>query len=191
MPGSSERKAADQVGGPPRVAVLAVVGTVLYVAAAVGAFFMMPPKDLDVDSVWDAVLLLALAVVLLVFFYVVSLRRIPTSKYPMMRALLIITVFFVTYLLLMAYVYLSLESRFPGQVPGVTTHIDALYFTVTVLTTVGFGDITPVGQAAKAVVTAQMIFTVVVLGALLRSAATVGREERQRRRRATHDSGGG
>lgn len=191
VPGSSERKAANQVGGPPHLAVLAVVGTGLYVTAAVGAFFAMPPRDLDVNSVWDAVLLLALAIVLLVLLYLVSLRRIPTSRYPMLRALLVITVFFVTYLLLMAYVYLSLESRFPGQVPGVTTHIDALYFTVTVLTTVGFGDITPVGQAAKAVVTAQMIFTLVVLGALVRSAATVGRQERQRRRRATHHSGGG
>ncbi len=169
---------------------MALLGTALYVAAALGAFFAMPPKDLDVGSVWDALLLLVVAIVLLVLLYVVSLRRIGRSRYPMLRALLIVTVFFVTYVLLMAYVYLSLESRFPGELPGVSTHVDALYFTVTVLTTVGFGDIAPTGQAAKAVVTAQMIFTLVVLGALLRSAATVGRKERDRRMRA-QDSGDG
>jgi hypothetical protein len=179
------------VGDQPRVALLAIIGTAFYVIAALAAFFAMPAKDLDVDSVWDAVALLALAIVLLLLLYVVSLRRIGRSRYPMLRALLIITVFFVTYVLLMAYVYLSLESRFPGQVPGVSTHVDALYFTVTVLTTVGFGDITPVGQAAKAVVTVQMVFTVVVLGALLRSAATVGRQERERRLRAQDGADGG
>lgn len=191
MADSHGRNVAQVVGDQPRVAVLAIVGTALFVVAAVAAYFAMPPKDLDVDSVWHAVLLLALAVVLLVLLYVVSLRRIGRSRYPMLRALLIITVFFVTYVLLMAYVYLSLESRFPGQVPGVSTHVDALYFTVTVLTTVGFGDIAPVGQAAKAVVTTQMVFTVVVLGALLRSAATVGRQEKERRLRAQDTADGG
>lgn len=170
---------------------LAIVGTSLYVVAAVAAFLAMPPKDLDVDSAWDAVVLLVVAIVLLVLVYVVSLRRIGRSRYPMLRALLVITVFLVTYLLLMAYVYLSLQARFPGQVPGVVTHVDALYFTVTVVTTVGFGDIVPVGQAAKAVVTTQMVFTLVVLGALIRLAANVGREERERRRRVRSESGGG
>jgi hypothetical protein len=127
------------------------------------------------------VLLIAVAIVLLVVLYVLSLRRIGRSRYPLLRALVLITVFLVTYLLLMAYVYLSLESRSPGQLPGIATHLDALYFTVTVITTTGFGDITPAGQAAKAVVTVQMVFTLVVLGALLRSAASVGRRERQRR----------
>ena len=170
---------------------LAIVGTSFYVVAAVAAFFAMPPKDLDVDSAWDAVVLFATAIVLLVLVYGVSLRRIGRSRYPMLRAMLVITVFLVTYLLLMAYVYLSLEARFPGQVPGVGTHVDALYFTVTVVTTVGFGDIVPVGQAAKAVVTTQMVFTLVVLGTLIRLAANVGRDERERRRRAGRESSGG
>jgi hypothetical protein len=179
------------VGDQPRIVVRGIVGTILYVIAVIAAFFAMPPKDLDIGSVWEALVLLALAIVLLVLLYVVSLRRIGRSQYPMLRALIIIIVFLVSYVLLMAYVYLSLEGRFPGQVPGVSTHIDALYFTVTVLTTVGFGDITPVGQAAKAVVTVQMVFTVVVLGALLRAAATVGRQERDRRLQAKDGNDGG
>jgi drug/metabolite transporter (DMT)-like permease len=178
--GASQPVRATGTGRGP--ASLAILGTVFYVAAALAAFFSMPPKDLDVSSAWAAVLLLALAIVLLVILYVMSLRRIGRARYPLLRALVIVTVFLITYLLLMAYLYLSLESRFPGQVPGVVTHVDALYFTVTVLTTTGFGDISAAGQAAKAVVTVQMVFTLVVLGALLRSAATVGREERERRR---------
>jgi hypothetical protein len=37
------------------------------------------------------------------------------------------------------------------------THTDGLYFTVTVFSTVGFGDITAKSQAARLVVTGQMI----------------------------------
>ena len=170
---------------------LAVLGSAFYVVIAVAAFFSMPPEDFDVASTWDAMLLVALAVVLLVVLYLVSLPRISRARYPLLRALMIIIVFFVTYLLLMAYLYLSLESRFPGQVPGIVTHVDALYFTVTVLTTTGFGDISAAGQAARAVVTGQMVFTVIVLGALLRSAGSIGREERQRRKRAQSNAGGG
>ena len=39
----------------------------------------------------------------------------------------------------------------PGQMEGIETKIDALYFTVTTLATVGFGDIHPVGQVARVV----------------------------------------
>jgi hypothetical protein len=37
------------------------------------------------------------------------------------------------------------------------TRTDALYFTVTVFSTVGFGDITAASQSARLVVTAQML----------------------------------
>jgi hypothetical protein len=48
------------------------------------------------------------------------------------------------------------------------TRTDALYFTVIVFATVGFGDITATSQAARAVVTAQMILDLFVLGLLVR-----------------------
>ena len=44
------------------------------------------------------------------------------------------------------------------------TRTDSIYFTVTVFSTVGFGDISPASQVARLVVTAQMIFNLIVLG---------------------------
>ncbi len=49
-------------------------------------------------------------------------------------------------------------SNFGGR----RTHTDGLYFTVTVLSTVGFGDITAKTQAARPVVTGQMIADLVI-----------------------------
>ncbi len=61
------------------------------------------------------------------------------------------------------------------------THTDALYFTVTVFSTVGFGDITAKTEAARLVVTAQMIADLAVIGLGLR--VIVGAVTRSRQQR--------
>jgi voltage-gated potassium channel len=49
------------------------------------------------------------------------------------------------------------------QFDGLETKVDGLYFALVTLTTVGFGDIVPVGQTARAVVTVQVAFDLVVV----------------------------
>jgi voltage-gated potassium channel len=41
--------------------------------------------------------------------------------------------------------------------PGINTFVDALYFTVTTLTTTGFGDITPAGQMGRGLTVVIMV----------------------------------
>lgn len=52
-----------------------------------------------------------------------------------------------------------------GQFVGLDTRADALYFTLTTLATVGFGDVHAVGQAARIAVTGQILFNLVFVGA--------------------------
>ncbi|WP_124109095.1 potassium channel family protein [Kocuria rhizophila] len=54
-------------------------------------------------------------------------------------------------------------SMIPGQFEGLETRTDALYFTVVTLATIGYGDIHPVGQTARALVIVAMGFHVVFL----------------------------
>jgi hypothetical protein len=49
-----------------------------------------------------------------------------------------------------------------------STRIDAVYFTVTTLSTVGFGDVHAVGQAARLVVTGQILVNLAFLGIVVR-----------------------
>ena len=49
------------------------------------------------------------------------------------------------------------------------TRTDVLYFTVTVFSTVGFGDISAVSQSARLVVTAQMLLDLLALGLVIRA----------------------
>ncbi|SCF45508.1 Ion channel [Micromonospora matsumotoense] len=51
----------------------------------------------------------------------------------------------------------------PDQFSGLHTRLDALYFALTTLTTVGYGDVHPQGQLAKAIVCVQMVFSIGVI----------------------------
>ena len=68
------------------------------------------------------------------------------------------------HLLLFASAYIMMEHVARASFGEPLTHTDALYFTVTVFTTVGFGDITAHTEAARLLVTFQMITDVIVIG---------------------------
>ena len=69
----------------------------------------------------------------------------------------------------------------PGNFSQPLTHTDALYFTVTVFATVGFGDITAKTEAARLVVTGQMITDLVIIGLGVRVIVGAVRRGQQRR----------
>jgi voltage-gated potassium channel len=65
-----------------------------------------------------------------------------------------------------------MHLRRPGEVVGLSTRVDALYFVISTMLTVGFGDIHAEGQLARGVVIVQMLFDVLFIatsGALIRA----------------------
>ncbi len=80
-----------------------------------------------------------------------------------------------------------LAEREPSQIAGLHTRVDALYFTVSTLTTVGFGDVHATGQAARVLVLLQMFFNVVFIttaATLLSGRIRAVAEQRSRLRRS-------
>jgi voltage-gated potassium channel len=65
-----------------------------------------------------------------------------------------------------AYGFYTLERTRHGEVFGLETKTDALYFTMTTMTTVGYGDIYAAGQVARVLALIQMAFNLVFVGAL-------------------------
>jgi hypothetical protein len=68
--------------------------------------------------------------------------------------------------LFFALVDYGLAVHAPGQFSGLSSRIDALYFALATLFTVGFGDITAAGQAARVVLCIQMLFNVIVVASV-------------------------
>jgi voltage-gated potassium channel len=56
-----------------------------------------------------------------------------------------------------------MAQRDPTQITGLHTRLDSLYFTMTTLLTIGYGDIHAAGQLARGVVLVQMVFNVAIL----------------------------
>jgi len=73
---------------------------------------------------------------------------------------LVVFLFFMTFLIYIFQVDIN---------PGINNYLDAMYFTITTLTTTGFGDITPVGWSGKLLVILVMIFGITLFVHLARS----------------------
>ena len=112
-------------------------------------------------------LVLTLAGLALVGWTMVSelghLRRGEASRSSPALAMLIL-------LLVMSFslAFFLLESVSPGQIADLRTRTDALYFTLSTMATVGYGDVHAEGQAARALVSAVIAFDVVVVASLVR-----------------------
>jgi hypothetical protein len=65
--------------------------------------------------------------------------------------------------LFFAWANLTLAA-IPGEFTELHTKIDSVYFSVSTLATVGFGDVHATGQLARAAVTIEMMFNLVFLG---------------------------
>jgi voltage-gated potassium channel len=78
-------------------------------------------------------------------------------------------------MVLFALTYFSLAIHGDQQMDGIRTRMDALYFSATTITTVGYGDVHAAGQLARVIVTVQLVFDVVFIGAFLRLITATGR----------------
>jgi hypothetical protein len=103
---------------------------------------------------------LALLIVLITF----QVRSIIASPYPGLRALEALATSVPLFLLLFASTYVVLATIGASNFSQPMTRTNGLYFTVTVFATVGFGDITAKTEAARLLVTGQMIVDLVILG---------------------------
>ena len=93
-----------------------------------------------------------------------QVRAIVASDVPRLRAVQAVAIGLPMLLLLFASTYLRISRDAPDSFSEALGRTDALYFTVTVFTTVGFGDIAPRSELARILTMIQMITGLVVVG---------------------------
>jgi voltage-gated potassium channel len=131
----------------------------------------------------DDISALLLALGLLVFAGVVSwqVRAVLGSQYPGLRAIEALAAAIPLFLVVFAAAYVMLADADGGAFSEPLSRTDALYFTITVFSTVGFGDITPKTDLARVATMIQMVGDLLVVGLVLRvmlGAVKAGRERR-------------
>jgi voltage-gated potassium channel len=97
-----------------------------------------------------------------------------TALHPIAVRAAVIGFMVIETVLLFALTYLSVAG-YDGEMRGMSTMLDAVYFTMTTLMTIGFGDIAAQGQLARGVVLTQMFFSVLVLSASVRLLSSLTR----------------
>jgi Ion channel len=131
-------------------------------ATLVVAYYLLPLAHLSGISLGVS---LAAGLLALAAMAAYQLRAITRARYPGIRAIEALATTAPLFLLLFAATYVLMARADPSNFNvHPLTRTDSLYFTVTVFATVGFGDITATSQAARLIVTAQMILDLIVLG---------------------------
>jgi voltage-gated potassium channel len=129
--------------------------------ALVVIYYLLP---LDDTSIGIAVGMLVIGLLALIGLVTFQVRSIIKAPYPALRAVGALATSVPLFLLLFAATYFVMGSISAGSFSEPLTRTDALYFTVTVFATVGFGDITATTEVARVLVTGQMVAGIIVLG---------------------------
>lgn len=145
------------------------------------AYFLLPLDGLAEISLW---ILLPIALVGFAFVIALEVRGILRAEYPMIRAVEALARDVPLFLALFAATYYTMSVAHPGWFNEALSRLDALYFSMTVFATVGFGDIAGVSPEARAAVTLQMAADLIVIGFGLRIITSAVRERRLRTGRA-------
>jgi voltage-gated potassium channel len=155
-----------RTGQPPprplrRARMLTWTRTTLAVLAVVGIYFAIPMTAGELTGATLVIRTLVLVAALPVLTWMVARqvrralsgeRRLGEQIAMLLTLVSVVVAFFASMCFVLA-----------NQFDGIRTKVDALYFAVATLCTVGYGDITPVGQGARAMVIVQMLFNLVIV----------------------------
>jgi voltage-gated potassium channel len=148
---------------------LAVAKAVLTVAFSwvliVGAYFLLP---IGHESSFRALVRLGADIALVGGVFAWQIGRINSSELPELRAVEALGIVIALFLALFSAIYLSLSHEQAATFTQPLDHARALYFTITVFSTVGFGDIAPRTDPSRLIVSAQMLLDLAIIGVVVR-----------------------
>jgi len=154
--------------GAPRVVARSLITAVLVVVL----FAVLPADGAQSAS---SLVVLSAGLVLLVLLVGLRVRQILRDTRPRLRAAEGLALVVPLFVALFAWVYLLLSTAEPAAFSEPLTRIDAAYFTLSILSTVGFGDISAQNDLARLLVSAQIVLTFTLLAGVVRLILEAGR----------------
>lgn len=135
----------------------------LAAAVVLMALYFLSPLD-RMDTV-PLGMSLAVGLLVLLGVSIWQVRAITRAAYPMVRAIQALATTVPLFLILFAASYFLMAQADSANFSTQTlTRTDALYFTITIFATVGFGDISATSQSARLLVSTQMVLDLLILG---------------------------
>lgn len=145
------------------------------------------PEEKDIRALGIGLSLLVLGS-LYGWFVFTAVKRVRRSRFPVIRAAegMASTVF--VFLAVFATIYTFIDSDSNLSFSEDLTPFTALYFAMTVLATVGFGDITPISTVARSFAMVQMALDIVLIGVTVKVFSGAVNKKRQVKNPETGDT---
>lgn len=168
--------------------------TITVIAIALGlllVFDNIPPQNLSVASPSET--FGAVAIDVLIFVGLIGVvvlwqaRRIRRTHRALGALIEAIVLIFVLFIGVMARLYHVISVNFPEAFNRPLDFFDSMYFSMTIFSTVGFGDIYPRTHLAQTLVILQMVLDLVLLGVVVRVLVDAA-QDRARSVRAAKES---
>jgi hypothetical protein len=145
--------------------------------------YLFLPLNESPATTTAVVVLCSIGLGVFVVIFLRRLRAITLSPHPYVtggEALVEVLALFIG---VFAMIHLAIADATPAAYTEPLDRVAAVYFAVTVLTTVGFGDIAPVSTGARVATTIQMIVDLFMLAITARVIIGVARRSKERRDR--------
>lgn len=163
-----------------RMVFFSAVKSIVLAAVIVTAYFTLP---FDHSMSAGPLAGIVVGMVVVATTLTLQIRATMRSPFPGIRAVESLALSVPLFLILFATTHFLIGRNDPHSYSQTMTRLDALYFTLTVFTTVGFGDIAPVSELARTITMLQMIadlLLIFVIARVLFGAVKVGIERRSR-----------
>jgi len=170
-----------------RVLLARSIGRVVGVTALLLVVYFAAPVGQDSDAIGLGILVVGLVAFLLLLTF--QVKRILDSPTPQLRAAEALATVVPVVIVTFALVYVAMSSADAGSFSESISKVNGLYFTVTVLSTVGFGDITPRTDGPRLAVTFQMLIDLLIIGVVVKVLVGASRIAIDRRREETPTPG--
>jgi voltage-gated potassium channel len=162
-----------------KVAIWASVRTVFGLGIILWMYTLIP-EDPN-EPYWLPYLVLAGMMIFYVFLFRTQIARISRARFPGLQSVEALILTAMLFLTIFAGIYILIAARDTAAFSEPINHQAALYFTVTVFATVGFGDIVAVSDTARSVVTIQMLLGLGFLAVVVRIFTGFARKVRANR----------
>jgi voltage-gated potassium channel len=166
-------------GSTRRLIATAILRITVSIALLLVVYAILPTVDeASVGAIAGLLVGLALAGTLLVWQF----RQVLEAEHPEVRAAIALITALTVLIVVFAYTYLSVSHSNSASFSEPLDRVGSIYFTVTVLGTVGFGDIVAHTQLARVLVSIQIVLDLVFVVAVARTFVVAARIGIGRRR---------
>ena len=169
-----------------------IIGSVLRTIAGIAVILWalsLVPEQVDGTIVLPSIVLLV-GIVVYIYIFRRQLRHIQHARFPGLRAIEAMILIAAAFLAIFAAVYVMLSASNRQSFTEPLDHFTAFYFALTVLATVGFGDITPVSGGARMACMLQMAIDIGFIAVMLKVVSSTAQKSILARKSSKSDSEG-